>query len=52
MPSTETGKNQVPPEGGYDGNRGEIGDICAWQNNKLDGYVVQLLWSNRAKACV
>ena len=31
---------------------GEIGDICAWQNKTLGAYEVQLLWSNRAKACV
>ncbi len=42
----------IPPQGWYDDNQGEIGDICAWQNKKLDRYVVQLLWSNRAKACV
>jgi len=42
----------IPPQGWYDDNQGEIGDICAWQNKKLDRYVVQLLWSNKAKACV
>jgi hypothetical protein len=42
----------IPPQGWYDDSQGEIGDICAWQNKKLDRYVVQLLWSNRAKACV
>ena len=42
----------VPGQGWYDDANGEIGDICAWQNKKLAAYAVQLLWSNRAKACV
>jgi len=42
----------VPGQGWYDDSNGEIGDVCAWQNKKLGGYVVQTLWSNRAKACV
>ena len=42
----------VPGQGWYDDNHGEIGDICAWQNKKLGTYVVQLLWSNKAGACV
>jgi hypothetical protein len=42
----------VPGQGWYDDANGEIGDICAWQNKKLGAYEVQLLWSNRAKACV
>jgi hypothetical protein len=42
----------VPGEGWYDDANGEIGDICAWQNKRLGAYEVQLLWSNRAKACV
>lgn len=42
----------IPGQGWYDDTNGEIGDICAWQNKKLGAYVVQLLWSNRAKACV
>src|SRR6267378_2342537 len=42
----------VPGQGWYDDANGEIGDICAWQNKKLGVYEVQLLWSNRAKACV
>ena len=42
----------VPGQGWYDDTSGEIGDICAWQNKKLGAYEVQLLWSNRAKACV
>lgn len=42
----------VPGQGWYDDANGEIGDICAWQNKKVGGYEVQLLWSNRANACV
>ena len=42
----------VPGQGWYDETGGEIGDICAWQDKKLGAYEVQLLWSNRAKACV
>lgn len=42
----------VPGQGWYDDSNGEIGDICAWQNKKLGPYTVQLLWSNRANACV
>src|SRR5207253_351259 len=42
----------VPGQGWYDNSNGEIGDVCAWQNKKLGTYEVQLLWSNRAKACV
>ena len=42
----------VPGEGWYDDTSGEIGDICAWQNKRLGAYEVQLLWSNRARACV
>ena len=42
----------VPGQGWYNDTNGEIGDICAWQNKKLGAYEVQLLWSNRAQACV
>jgi len=42
----------VPGQGWYNDTNGEIGDICAWQNKKLGTYEVQLLWSNRAQACV
>jgi hypothetical protein len=31
---------------------GEIGDLCAWQNATVDGYNVQLEWSNAQGACV
>jgi hypothetical protein len=43
---------QTGTETWYDDTNGEIGDVCAWQNKKLGAYEVQLLWSNRAKACV
>ncbi|HYK82281.1 MAG TPA: hypothetical protein VEU55_03990 [Gemmatimonadales bacterium] len=42
----------IPGQGWYNDDHGEIGDICAWQNKTLGSYVVQLLWSNRADACV
>ncbi len=42
----------VPGQGWYDDANGEIGDMCAWENRKLGDYTVQLLWSNRAGACV
>ena len=41
----------VNPQGWYDDNNGEIGDICAWKTKKLDQYVVQLEWSNKANSC-
>ena len=40
-----------PGQGWYDDANGEIGDICAWQTKTLDGYTVQLEWSNAAAAC-
>ncbi|HVH68331.1 MAG TPA: hypothetical protein VM716_10720 [Gemmatimonadales bacterium] len=42
----------IPGQGWYDDTQGEIGDVCPWQNKKLGSYLVQLLWSNRARACV
>ncbi len=42
----------VPGQGWYDDANGEIGDVCAWENKKLASFTVQLLWSNRAGACV
>jgi len=42
----------VPGQGWYDDANGEIGDICAWKTKKLNGYIVQLEWSNAAEACV
>jgi hypothetical protein len=41
----------VPGQGWYDDANGEIGDICAWQTKTVDGYTVQLEWSNSAGAC-
>lgn len=43
----------IPGSGWYDqGNNMEIGDLCAWQFKSVDGYNVQLEWSNHAKACI
>jgi len=42
----------IPGQGWYDDANGEIGDICAWKTKKLNGYTVQLEWSNAAEACV
>ena len=42
----------IPGQGWYDDANGEIGDICAWKTKKLDGFTVQLQWSNAAAACV
>lgn len=42
----------VPGQGWYDDYNGEIGDICAWQTKVVDGYTVQLEWSNQRNACV
>jgi hypothetical protein len=42
----------VPGQGWYDDANGEIGDICAWQTKQLDGYTVQLEWSNQASSCI
>jgi hypothetical protein len=41
----------VPPQGWYDDNHGEIGDICAWKTRELGGYTIQLEWSNKADTC-
>ena len=41
----------VPPTGWYDNKNGEIGDICAWKFKKVNGYNVQLEWSNKASQC-
>jgi hypothetical protein len=32
----------APGQGWYDDTHGEIGDICAWQEKKLENYAVQL----------
>jgi len=42
----------VPGTGWYDDVQGEIGDICAWQFKQIDGYTVQLEWSNVQNQCV
>lgn len=42
----------VPGTGWYDDTQGEIGDICAWQFKQVDGYTVQLEWSNEQNQCV
>lgn len=42
----------VPGTGWYDPVNGENGDICAWKFKKIDGFNVQLEWSNNASSCV
>lgn len=42
----------APGAGWYDDSNGEIGDICAWNFKQVDGYNVQLEWSNKANKCV
>lgn len=42
----------VPGSGWYDDANGEIGDICAWNFKKVEGYNVQLEWSNEKGRCV
>ncbi len=42
----------IPGSGWYDDNYGEIGDICAWHFKTLDGYNVQLEWSNKQNKCI
>ncbi len=42
----------IAGQGWYDDSNGEIGDICAWQIKPVDGYTVQLEWSNAAQRCV
>jgi hypothetical protein len=41
----------VPGTGWYDDANGEIGDICAWQTETVEGYTVQKLWSNTQGSC-
>lgn len=36
----------------YDPNNGEIGDICNGQQGSINGYTVQLEWSNQKNACI
>jgi hypothetical protein len=42
----------VPGSGWYDGQNGEVGDICAWKFKTIAGYNVQLEWSNLQNKCV
>lgn len=42
----------VPGLGWYDDHNGEIGDICAWKTKKVNGFTVQLEWSNKQNACI
>lgn len=42
----------IPGRGWYDDANGEIGDICAWKTKKLDGFTVQMEWSNAVEACI
>jgi hypothetical protein len=42
----------IPGTGWYADQKGEIGDICAWQTKSSDGYTVQMEWSNSAGQCV
>lgn len=46
-----------PPTGWYNGQYGEIGDICAWQNIQNDpfhkkSYTMQPMFSNATQSCV
>jgi hypothetical protein len=40
-----------PPLAWYDDTNGEIGDICNGTAAKVDGFTVQLEWSNNLKKC-
>ena len=42
----------IPGSGWYDDNNGEIGDICAWKFKTVNGFKVQLEWSNKQNKCV
>jgi hypothetical protein len=42
----------IPGSGWYDDANGEIGDICAWNFKKVNGYTVQLEWSNKENQCI
>jgi hypothetical protein len=41
----------IPGQGWYDGQNGEIGDICAWKTKKIGQYTVQQEWSNSRGSC-
>lgn len=42
----------VPGRGWYDDRHGEVGDACAWRFKQVEGYTVQLAWSNAEGKCV
>lgn len=42
----------IPGSGWYDDSNGENGDICAWTFKQLNGFNVQLEWSNAQNKCV
>jgi len=42
----------IPGQGWYDDMQGEIGDICAWQTEKVGSFTVQKEWSNKVNSCV
>jgi hypothetical protein len=59
--SHEMAETQTDPDGAvlslgwFDNsklNTGEIGDLCEGTESQLDGYSVQMLWSNQQNACV
>ena len=41
-----------PPLAWYDPNNGEIGDICNGQQGSINGFTVQLEWSDQRNACI
>lgn len=53
----ESVTDPIPGAGWYNGNYGEIGDICAWQNIQNDtfgsySFTMQPMWSNASQSCV
>ncbi len=42
----------IPGQGWYDDANGEVGDICGWKTKVINGYTVQLEWSNKAGKCI
>ena len=42
----------IPGSSWYNEQYGEVGDICAWQYRKYQGYLIQKEWSNKAGKCV
>jgi hypothetical protein len=49
--SQDSGTYPIFPNG-WTSATGEIGDLCAWQNATVDGFNVQLEWSNAQGGCV